>query len=86
MGEERDICEFCKVKVEDVNHLLECDMVLSHLLTGSLSLSFPEETIVNFVSTIKKPNKLPILKWKSIRELCKDLREMLVLTNNMMYT
>ena len=79
-------CEFCKVKVEDASHLLECKMVVSHLFAGNVSLSFPEETIVNLVTTIKKPNKLPILKWKNIRELCKDLRETLVLPNNMMYT
>ena len=79
-------CEFCKERVQDTNHLLECDMVLSHFFTGNTSLSFPEETIVNLVTTIKKPNKLPILRWKNIRELCKDLRETLDLPNNMMYT
>ena len=71
--------------MEDASHLLECNMVLSHLLAGNISLSFPEETIVDLVTSIKKPNKLPILKWKTIRELCKDLRGISNLPNNMMY-
>ena len=78
-------CEFCKERVQDANHLLECGMVLSHLFAGCVSLSCPEETIVDLVTTIKKPNKLPILKWKTILELCKDLRGISNLPNNMMY-
>ena len=78
-------CEFCKVKVEDASHSLECEMVVSHLFAGNVSLSFPEETIVNLVTTIKKPNKLPILKWKTIRELCKNLRGISDVPNEMMY-
>ena len=80
-----NICEFCKEKVQDPNHLLECDMVLSHLFAGCISLSCPEETNVNLVTTIKKPNKLPILRWKTMSELCKELRKMSNLPNNMMY-
>ena len=79
-------CEFCEKKVQDPSHLLECDVVLSHLFAGNISLSCPEEAIVDLVTTIKKPNKLPILKWKTIRELCKELRGMSNLPNNMMYT
>ena len=68
-----NVCEFCKEEIRDASHLLECEMVLSHLFAGNVSLSCPEETIVNLVSTVKKPCKLPILKWKTISELCKEL-------------
>ena len=79
-------CEFCKERVESTSHLLECDVVLSHLFAGNISLSCPEETIVDLVTTIKKPNKLPILKWKTISELCNELRGLSNLPNNMMYS
>ena len=79
-------CEFCKEKVKDPNHLLECDMVLSHLFAGNISLSCPEETIVDLVTTIKKPNKLPILRWKNILELSEELRGVSSHQSTMMYT
>ena len=78
-------CEFCKERVGGTSHLLECDMVMSHLFAGSISLSCPEETIVNLVTTIKRPNKLPTLKWKTILELCKELRGVSNSPNDMMY-
>ena len=61
-------------------------MVLSHLLAGSTSLSCPEGTDVDLITTIKKPNKLPIPRWKTMNELFKELREMTNFPTNMMYT
>ena len=75
-------CEFCD-EPDIENHLLECEMVLSYLFAGTSTLSFPDEMIIELVNVIKKPRKLPILRWKNIRELCEALRG----TNNstMMY-
>ena len=75
-------CEFCD-ELDIENHLLECEMVLSYLFAGTTTLSFPDEMTIELVNVIKKPRKLPILRWKNIRELCESLRG----TNNstMMY-
>ena len=76
-------CEFCD-KPDIENHLLECEMVLAYLFAGSTTLSCPDETTIQLVNTVKKIKKLPILRWKNIRELCEELRG----TGNstMMYT
>ena len=76
-------CEFCD-KPDVENHLLECEMVLSYLFAGSTTLNCLDEATIELVNVIKKPKKLPILRWKNIRELCVALRG----TGNstMMYT
>ena len=77
-------CEFCNL--ENIgNHLLECEMVLSHYFGGTTSLVCVEETIISLISTIKKPKRLPILRWKTIQELCKELRDSTHQQNSMMY-
>ena len=66
-------CEFCD-KPDIENHLLECEMVLSYLFAGSTTLNCLDEATIELVNVIKKPKKLPILRWKNIRELCGELR------------
>ena len=77
-------CEFCKLENKG-NHLLECEMVLSHYFGGTTSLVCIEDTNVSLISTIKKPGKLPILRWKTIQELCKELVDSTHQPNSMMY-
>ena len=77
-------CEFCdKTNVE--NHLLECEKLVGFLFDGNTTLSFPEETYVQLVNTVKKPKKTPSLRWKSILELCKELRGISDHKSTMMY-
>ena len=78
-------CKFCPKKVDDSDHLLECDMLLAHLFNGCTSLSCPEEAIINLVSCVKNPNKLPTLRWRTILELCEELQKMTKPPNNTMY-
>ena len=78
-------CEFCD-KPDVVNHLLECEMVLAHLFDGNTTLSFPEETSVQLVNTVKKPKRIPTLRWKNMRELCDALRGVSNHASTMMYT
>ena len=78
-------CEFCD-KPDVGNHLLECEMVLSYLFAGSTTLSCPDETTIQLVNTIKKTKKLPVLRWKNIRELCEELRGVSTHQSTMMYT
>ena len=66
-------CEFCD-KPDVVNHLLECEMVIAYFFAGSTTLSCPGEMTIQLVDTVKKPKKLPVLRWKNIRELCEELR------------
>ena len=77
-------CEFCN-KPDVDNHLLECEMVLAHLFEGSTCFSCLEETSIQLVNTVKKVKKLPSLRWKSILELCKELRGISDHTSTMMY-
>ena len=78
-------CEFCgKADVE--NHLLECEMVLSYLFAGSTTFSCPDETTIQLINTVKKPKKLPVLRWKNILELCEELRGVSNHQSTMMYT
>ena len=81
----QETCEFCKQENKG-NHLLECEMVLSHYFGGTTSLVCIEETNISLISTIKKPGKLPILRWKTIQELCKELKDSTHQPNSMMYT
>ena len=78
-------CEFCD-KPDIENHLLECEMVLSYLFAGSTTLSCPDETTIELVNVVKKHRKLPILRWKNIRELCDALRGVSNHASTMMYT
>ena len=67
-------CEFCEERISEFNHLLECEMVLSYLFAGSTTFSCPDDTTIELINTIKKPKKLPIVRWKNIRELSEELR------------
>ena len=78
-------CEFCNHENKG-KHLLECEMVLSHYFGGTIYLACVEETNISLISTIKKPGKLPILRWKTIKELCKELVDSTHQPNSMMYT
>ena len=78
-------CEFCD-KPDVKNHLLECEMVLGHLFGGETVIAFPEETSVQLVVTVKKPKKLPLVRWKNLVELARDLRGETGNTSTMMYT
>ena len=68
------------------NHLLECEMVLGHLFDGDTTLALPEETTVQLVNSIKKPRRIPLVRWRTIRELCDALRGVSIHSNTMMYT
>ena len=78
-------CEFCD-KLDENNHLLECEMVLSYLFAGSTTLSCPDEMTIQLVNTVKKVKKLPVLRWKNILELCEELRGVTNHSSTMMYT
>ena len=60
-------------------------MVIGFLFGGDTMLSFPEETTVQLVNTVKKPTKIPSTRWKNIRELCDALRGVSTHSNTMMY-
>ena len=77
-------CEFCDKPNVD-NHLLECEMMIGFLFGGDTTLSFPEETLVQLVNSVKKPKRIPSPRWKNIRELCDALRGVSTHSNNMMY-
>ena len=77
-------CEFYDKPNVD-NHLLECEMVLSHYFEGTTSLVCEQDTNFSLVSTVKKPGKLPILRWKTILELCEDLVKSTNPPKNAMY-
>ena len=72
-------CEFCNHENKG-KHLLECE------IGGTIYLACVEETNISLISTIKKPGKLPILRWKTIKELCKELVDSTHQPNSMMYT
>ena len=65
-------CEFCDKPNVD-NHLLECEMVLGFLFEGDTHISFAEETTVQLVSSFKKPRRIPLVRWKTIPELCNTM-------------
>ena len=77
-------CEFCD-KPDEKNHLLECEMVVGFLFDGDTALSFPEETSIQLVNTVKKPKRIPSTRWKNMRELCDALRGVSTHSNTMMY-
>ena len=77
-------CEFCD-KPDVNNHLLECEMVLGHLFGGETLLCFPEEATVQLVVTVKKNHKLPLVRWKNLVELARDLCGETGNTSAMMY-
>ena len=77
-------CELCD-EPDVNNHLLVCEMVLSHLFGGSTTFSCTDETIIQLVNTVKKPKKLPTPRWKNIRELFEELRGVSTHPNTMMY-
>lgn len=66
------ICEFCD-EPNVGNHLLECKMVIETLLEGNTALCFTKSTNIVVVDKVKWEGKLPILRWKNIKELCEDL-------------
>ena len=76
-------CEFCDRPNVD-NHLLECEMVLGFLFDGDTYIAFAEETTVQLVSSSKKPRRIPLVRWKTILELCNALRDKV--EKPMMYT
>ena len=78
------LCKFCD-EPNAGNHLLECEMVLGHLFGGETLLAFPEEATVQLVVTVKKPKKLPLVRWKNLVELVRDLRGETGNTSTMMY-
>ena len=78
-------CNFCQRLVHDMEHLLECEMVLSYLFSGCISLSCPEETIIDLVTCSRKPNKLPSCRWKTILEFREEMLKMSKPPNNAMY-
>ena len=78
-------CDFCSEN--DVNgHLLDCKMVVGFLFDGNTALSFPEETSIQLVNSIKNPKKAPLTRWKNMRELCDALRGVSTHSSTMMYT
>ena len=76
-------CEFCDKPNVD-NHLLECEMVIGFLFDGDTTIAFPEETTVQLASSSKKPKRIPMVRWKTILELCNALRDRV--EQPMMYT
>ena len=78
-------CEFCNHEIKEADHLLGCEMVLAHFFGPSTTLVCQEDVNISLITTIKKPNKLPTPRWKTIRELCNDLRGISTTPNNMMY-
>ena len=78
-------CNFCQKIVHDLDHLLECEMVMSYLFNGCISLSCPEEIIINLVTCSRKPNKLPSCRWITILEFREEMKGMSNPPNNAMY-
>ena len=66
-------CEFCDKPNVD-NHLLECEMVLGYLFDGDTFISFAEETTVQLTCSLKKPRRIPLVRWKTILELSNALQ------------
>ena len=78
-------CDYCQKLVNNLNHLLECEMVLSYLFNGCLSLSCPEETITDLVTCSRKPNELPSCRWMTILEFREEILKISNPPNNAMY-
>ena len=78
-------CEYCNKVTNNLNHFKECEMLIAYLFDGCTSLLCQEETTIGLVSRVNRPNKLPITRWRTLDELCRELREMACPPNDTMY-